>query len=241
MDVALKILIPLIFLFISRDIFAETQIIQFYASDKPPLVYIQGENIGGIFADSLRSILNLANIKFKLTKVPQVRRRRAFENEEYMIACCSNPAWRSRVKEQKIQFFSDSFLTLEDVYVFRKGFKFNDKNPGIHSYALIKGYTYESEDFIKNASRLKTEKDLLKFIEAQRADVGIVSRFIAQHYIRKLNFNLEIGPTNFTAPIHIRVNKKRPDLLKKINQSIKSLKSNNEFEKIVLNNLNKRD
>ncbi|MCP4914711.1 MAG: amino acid ABC transporter substrate-binding protein [Oligoflexia bacterium] len=221
----IKIALLIILFIFNNTLYSREPIydVAFYSYHKPPLVILDkdGKYNGGYYYDIATKVLNEAEIKFKLLPLPKNRARIVFANGEVKISCCDNPQWRQRPEEIKVQLFSKPIGKVSDVYVINKKIPLNEKNIYNNHYALIRGYTYKSSEKFKKVSRLANEKDLLDFLNIGRANIIIINKRIANHFMRYSKYkNLKVYKTFSEDSIHIRVNKSLKHLLTRINKAI---------------------
>jgi len=215
---------------------AEEFIIPIYDHHQPPLVLFNQGEASGIYIDLFREILIRANIESTFVVVPKKRARMMFEEGDSLISCCDNPAWRTRPKEQKVQLFSFAFYNTKDIFIFPKGKKFSIDDLSsltTKSVAVIRGYGYRGSEWFGERNDFGGEYDLLKFISLGRADVGIVNHDVAKRWVLENGSKIELGSYHDIASLHVRVHRKRQNLLPNINQAISSIISDGTREEII--------
>lgn len=209
--------------------------IPFYDSNRPPLIFV-GEHIYGIHADIFKKVLLQSGIKFSFQPTPHLRRRLLFEAGEVVIDCCSNPAWRQRPLESKLQLFSIPIDESADHYIFNQ-----DKQLQVNAFSdlkdkvvgVIRGFSYSGSEYFGHTVKVKTEKQLLELVNLQRVDLAIVNKHVAKYYVNKKQLNIVIGPLHDKKTLHIRLHKSYAELLPKINRSIELLVQSGEKDSII--------
>ena len=226
----------------SSNSFADKLSVPINEQSQPPLMLVEHEPFSGIYIDLFRLTLETAGIQYEFIKVPKIRARVMFENGEVVLSCCGNPNWRTRAKEQQVQLFSNSFYSTKDVYIFPSDKSFEIKSVSSLSdklVALKRGYNYRGEKRFGKKAHLSTQSALLEFVAKGRADVGIINEDIARHWLTSNKNQIILGPAHDVADLHIRVHKKRADLLPRINHAIKQLIKSGQRDKIVNSYLSK--
>jgi len=198
---------------------------------------IKNDNkLTGIYIELFRTALEKIDITPEFVLMPKMRARILFETGESTLSCCDNPAWRTRPLEQSVQLFTDAFYSTKDVFVFPKDKRFDIPDLTILSdkrVAAIRGYGYSGSEWFGYRVDLTTEKDLLEFIAADRADVGIVNELIFKYWQKKNPDAVTIGGTHDFATLHFRVHRKRHDLLEPLNKAINDIISSGLRDKII--------
>ncbi len=215
---------------------AEELVIPVYDRHQPPLVLLDDGAISGIYVDLFREILTRAGIAPRFVSVPKRRARIMFEEGESVLSCCDNPVWRTRPKEQQVQMFSVAFYNTRDVFVFPVGKRFEIDNLSTLSdkrVAVIRGYGYRGSEWFGERVDIAIESELLEFIALGRADVAIVNDDVAKLWLFENGPKVELGSYHDIASLHVRVHRKREDLLPKINEAIGDIIRDGTRDRIV--------
>jgi len=225
-----------------KSAFAERLIVPIDDKFQPPLVMHEDSFYSGIYFDLYEEILVRAGIQPEFLAMPKIRSRVMFEQGELLVACCGNPAWRKRPKEQEVQIFSDPFYHSKDVFIFPKSkgitkitdlTQLNDKK-----VAVKRGYGYRGEEAFGERVELNSESDLINFVALGRADIGIVNEDVVRNWMQYHGNKVLIGDFHDIATLHLRVHKTRRELLPKINLAIQSILQDGTLEKIRAKYLN---
>ncbi|WP_415902359.1 substrate-binding periplasmic protein [Neptuniibacter sp. QD29_5] len=221
---------------------AEEITVPIYDQDRSPLSIIKNGQAHGIYPDLFREILIGAGLKPQLLPVPPMRRRIGFENQLYHLACCANPAWRARPREQEVQVFSKQFYWTKDMFIFPKGKSFEINKLSQLSdklIATVRGFDYRGSEHFGEKVNFQNEATLMRALALGRADVGIVNEDILNASAQKKY--LEAGPIHDEASLHIRIHRARIDLVEPINKSIDNLISSGRRDQIVKKYLNQHN
>lgn len=224
----------LILLLLSLSSVAEQIQVPIYDQPRPPLALFIEEQPRGIYPDLFREILIQARLEPILVPIPPMRRRIAFETNQYSLSCCANPAWRKRPAEQEVQIFSKPFYWTKDIFVFPKGRAFSiDKLSDLSDkrVATIRGYDYRGELYFGERHNYHNEQALLRSVSLKRVEVGIVNEDIFS--ASKELSHLEKGPVHDQASLHIRIHRKRIDLVEPINKAIEEIIRSGKRDQIV--------
>lgn len=192
-----------------------------YDTTRAPLVIVQDGGVTGIYPEMFREILNRAGINFQFVPAPAMRRRVLFENGEYLLSCCGNPAWRNRPLETAVQLFSDQFFVSRDVFVFPRGGRFainSMQDLADKSVGTVLGFDYQGSEWFGTRLDFKNEVNVLRRLSEGGLDVAIVNREVFKAFGQA--DRLEEGPIHDEASLHIRIHRSRADLLPAINSAI---------------------
>lgn len=201
-----------------------------------PLVIIDNGYFSGIYMDMFREVLTSADIPHRFIPIPKQRARIMFERGETVLSCCDNPAWRTRDDELRTQLFSDAMHNTHDLFVFPPGKPFATDDLNVlktRKVALVRGYGYRASEFFGTRIDIDSEANMLEFLRLGRADVAIVNENVLQHWLLTHPGAVEPGKCHDNASLHIRVHRKRADLLDPINQSIKRMIESGKREEIL--------
>ncbi|EAR62500.1 hypothetical protein MED92_05263 [Oceanospirillum sp. MED92] len=236
----LRRLTLLLLLFFPLLLKAEAIKVPIYDQPRPPLALLIKGEARGIYPDLFRAVLIEAGLTPELIPVPPMRRRVDFETNQYSLSCCANPAWRKRPKEQEIQIFSKPFYWTKDVFIFPQEQAFTiDKLSSLSNkrVATIRGFDYRGEAYFGERLNYHNEQALIRAVALGRADVGIVNEdiLLASEEVAQV----EQGPVHDQASLHIRIHRKRIDLVEPINQAIERIITSGELDQIVRSYLSK--
>ncbi len=235
-SVARWVLILCLAFLLSEASTAESLVVPLGISHQPPLSILSQDQITGIYPELLSAVLRRANLKHTLVGVPKMRSRIMFEQGGAVISFPDNPAWRTRPLEQSVQLFSLPVYATRDLFVFPKGRRFEVQSLsdlGDKTVATVRGYGYRGSEWFGIRENLLSEDQLLTFIAAGRADVGIVNEDVLQHWLSRHPNAVDIGTIHDYSTLHIRVHRSRQELLGPINQAIEHLISSGERDQIL--------
>ncbi len=189
-----------------------------------------------------RAILADAGIPFKNIDVLQGRRRRMFVEGFLTLDCCFSPEWRNRLEEQKTQLFTDSIVTTEIRYIFKKGHVVAIQSPADLNalrIARVRGFNYTLEDYFTHSIPAQSIGDALRLVEVGRADLTQASRIQFEFEMARSNRDLEIGGVANYVNLHGRVHISRAELLPRLNAAIVRMKKDGRIQKILKDALSK--
>ncbi|MCP4596891.1 ABC transporter substrate-binding protein [Neptuniibacter sp.] len=224
-----------LFISLSTHLTAAEQItVPTYDQQRTPLSMLQEGKARGIYPDLFQAILKEAGLAPSLVPIPPLRRRVGFENGEFELSCCANPAWRKRPLEQAVQIFSKPFYWSKDIFIFPSGAEFKiDKLSDLTDkrVATIRGFDYRGAQYFGERINFHNEKALMRALALKRADVGIINQEIFLSAPEKIQ--LSMGPVHDEASLHIRIHRKRLDLVEPINHAIEKIIQSGQRDKII--------
>ena len=212
----------------------------------PPYIYSDGDEVKGISADIIKSVLKKMNQKFEIYIKPWTRSHNEIETGKADIIFTVNKS----PEREKIMTFNKvpiiyqnmTFYKMKDNKTIFNGDFNNLKNKSI-------GYTrsaYYGDIFMNGIKKYKLtteecwdyEKCILK-LKSNRYDVIIGSEKVVEYFIKKLKMNnnefIKVKPKVETIVSYLGFSKKRNYLKIKNNfdETLAKMKSSGEYDKII--------
>jgi ABC-type amino acid transport substrate-binding protein len=199
-----------------------------------------GESDGIGFRAAWHAILAEANIEPEFVSVPVERKRRLFVDGAIVLDCCAAPIWRVRPAEVAAQRWSDTFYLTREQFVFLDGQR-RDISEAEDLRALrvatVGGFDYQDRPFFGVEVPGRNIKDVLKLLQAGRADVGIISNVDFLALSQAMPDSFELGEVRVRAQQKVRLHKSVAHLLPRINAAITRLNSDGRLIELLENQM----
>lgn len=195
----------------------------------------------GILGKLMQHLASQADLELEASPPYPVKRvQKMFSNAKLTVECCMNRSWRPAEDSHGESLWTEPVMTTHEVLVFPKGQTFNassSQDLAGKQVATILGYGYANDDLYTRNDVL-TNIAQLKLVAARRVDVGIVDMHELQYLLsthetaQTLAGQTNMGPKIGSSELRMRVHSARPDLLEKLNQQIKRIKSDGTLSRI---------
>lgn len=194
----------------------------------------QSDSVG--FQAAWRAILQEAGIDPEYVVAPHERKRRLFVDGALLMDCCAAPIWRTRPDEVAIQIWSDTFYVTREQFVFARGRVVDVSTPEALArlrVAVVRGFDYLDQD--KFGARIpgRDVADVLKLIEAGRADTGIISNVDFHMLVKDQPDRFVLGPVRVAAEQKVRLHVNAGGLVARINDAIARLKADGTLVRLL--------
>ncbi|WP_374763311.1 substrate-binding periplasmic protein [Yunchengibacter salinarum] len=189
-----------------------------------------------VYRDVWHAILDEAGIEARLIAAPRDVRRDMFIKGDLLLDCCSNPVWRERPEEKRLQHFTQPFAVIVDHLILHKERDYHLPDPtdlSAYKVALIRGFTYPSKLRFGETIRRVSMRDTFQAVADGEADMTVASTTEFQRRQQDWPRALKLGPVCDRVLLSGRVHEKARHLLPRINDAIERLKERGRIDRLT--------
>ena len=218
------------------DLNAQTLSVGLMDVDRPPYFWKDDGRYQGLFIEVLEALSKESGISFSYQSLPQARIRLYMLAGRLDVEPGIAPKWRRKKGEAEVSVYTDSFMTIEQVYVV-SGMK-NIEKPKRSDLAGFKfcnvlGFSKPARDGKENIQELLSESQLLGMLDKGRCDYATLPLDVLNYLQRTGNYSVTHSEPFIRFALRLRLHQRHKDLVPVLNEALTKMKQNGRLAKIL--------
>ena len=204
------------------------------STDQAPFIWRdQQGHFEGIYPDIVRLIGQKMGVNMHFVPLSQARLLKHFSVAQIDLEVGVSPRRQLSDSLQDISLFSEPFITVNEVIIYRPALSFPVfilKDLSQRRVATVRGATvpeYVQRDDLSN------ELQIAQRVHRGWNDIGLMKEALAIHYQRTLALNYEISLPYESNPVSFRLHRGQQSWLAPMNHTITQLKAAGAIEELI--------